>query len=97
MKKVNIFIAKRQRGEQLPICLHYLNLCNQNKKYNVIVYITEDCAYNAIKLPEYKNITIEYLFYPIDGLFNKSKLLNYGLAKARQDFDWFSIIDRYDI
>lgn len=93
MKKINIFIAKRDRDEHLKICLHYLNLANESKKYDVEVHVIDD-GFVLEKQNIYDNIRV--LYYRLSDkplFFNKAKLLNFGFERARKDFDWFSIVD----
>jgi hypothetical protein len=91
--KFNVIIAKRDRTEYLNTCLHYLNLANQDGKHSVFVYITSDSD-KELALPEqYNHIPIESYYFPVEGFFNKSKLLNNSLEKMRSDFDAVTIID----
>lgn len=93
MSKVSIIIPKRDRSEFLKICLHYLNICCANKRFDVNVYIVDDSIFADnpdITYPNFKCLT--YLPIPHLGKFNKSKLINYALSKM-DDFDLLSIID----
>ena len=49
MSKVSIIIPKRDRSEFLKICLHYLNICCANKRFDVNVYIVDDSIFNIPK------------------------------------------------
>lgn len=89
--RVNIIIAKRDRNEHLKVCLHYLNRCCSDSKYKVNVYVVDDSVISFEHTP-YSNFNLVYLSYPNSGLFNKSKLINYALARM-DDFDWFSLVD----
>jgi len=92
MRTINILIPKRGRIEYLKVCLHYLNTANADRKYDIIVYVVDDTE-TGYPLPVYDNIQVQQEYLKGDGWFNKSKLLNYGLSKARYDFDHISVVD----
>jgi hypothetical protein len=91
-KNINVIVAKHERDDYLAVCLHYLNIANKSRRYNVDVYIVDDRGRrNNLCL---ENIDIHTLYLPIlDKHFNKAKLLNYGLETMNSGFDWLSIID----
>ena len=99
MKKFNIIIGKRNRDKNIILLLHNLNLANQDKKYDVNIYIGEDIEENINKFDysRYRNLKIEHLYVPnlhqAKGSFCKANILNNLLQKMRQDYDFICVAD----
>lgn len=71
-----------------------MNKANEGDKHDVTVYIV--CDDSLMKIQElwcYKNLAVGCDIINSDVQFNKSKLLNHGLAVMRKDFDYVSIVD----
>jgi len=91
VKLVNLIIPKRDRHQSLLVCLHYLNLACNDKRFKVTVYIVDDSV-KFSTIGNYENFNLVPLPYPNQSMFNKSRLINYALSHMG-DCDWFSIID----
>lgn len=92
MAKINIIIAKRGRNKHYTTCLHYLNLANQNKIHDVVVYTADDGVDKLTEIPKLDNVSLEYIIIPYNGPFCKTILLNNIINNMRQS-DWMSIVD----
>ena len=87
MFKINVYIASRNRESHLKVCLHYLNLANKENKYEIRVYINfDDSMCSHIDIMDYSHIIILWNYVYNPGQFNKSMLLNSGLALGIKDF-----------
>jgi hypothetical protein len=90
---INIIVAKRDREEDYDIFLHYLNKISVG--HDVTVYVTS--SKDTLKYPpEYfqflENIFVNHQHAPAPS-FNKSILLNQGLARMRSHYDVVCIMD----
>lgn len=85
--KFNIIITCRDREKYLNKNLFYINLANSNKTHDIQVYIISNKIYFSSK---FENIKIMHKrIKNNDKLFNKSKYINLGMKKMRQDYDYF--------
>ena len=85
--KFNIVITCKGRKEHLNKCIEYLNYANINHQHDICVYIVYSDV-NRIKKADNINIKT-FKLKDEDKHFNKSRYINYGMSKMRDDYDYF--------
>ena len=85
--KFNIVITCRDRYEYLIKNLYHINIANNNKNNDIVVFTVTNLEYNV---DGFKNIRIVPIHIDDnDKLFNKSRYINIAIERMRKEYDYF--------